>query len=166
MSDQNKRKPGKSTFKINHIEQSNFSDVKVFSSGYERTGSKKEPRDLANFGSYSMHFVLSGAGILEICGKSHSINANQIFFIFPNMPIKYYPEKQHPWRYSWMDFYGSKVSEILTRLDVSPLFPVIDAPPSIGDTAFERSLTFGDVVSSASQYGVRTRFAPSICSLS
>lgn len=122
----------KPAFRINHIGQSNFSDVKVFSSGYERVSAKKEPRDMSDFGSYSMHFVLSGSGVVEMSGKTHEVKANQIFFIFPNVPVKYYPEKAHPWRYSWMDFYGSKVLEILKRLGVSPDRPVIDSPASVG----------------------------------
>ncbi len=127
-----KRANKKSAFDINHIEQSSFSDVKVFSSGYERVSSLKEPRELNDFGSYSIHFVLSGAGTIEMLGKAHAVCANQIFFIFPDTPVKYYPEKAHPWRYSWMDFYGSKVQEILARLGVSPQNPVIDAPPELG----------------------------------
>lgn len=127
-----KRANKKSAFDINHIEQSSFSDVKVFSSGYERVSSLKEPRELNDFGSYSIHFVLSGAGTIEMLGKAHAVCANQIFFIFPDTPVKYYPEKAHPWRYSWMDFYGSKVQEILARLGVSPQNPVIEAPPELG----------------------------------
>lgn len=123
---------GKALFKINHIGTSNFSDVKVFSSGYERVSAKKKPRETDDFGSYSMHFVLSGGGTIEIDGAAHSVKSNQAFFLFPKTKISYYPDRTHPWRYCWMDFFGAKVIDILRRLGVDKDKPVIDAPPAVG----------------------------------
>lgn len=62
------------------------------------------------------HFVLSGKGTLEICGKSFTLRAGDMFFIPPGVEKRYYPSETEPWEYVWFSLstdiaesYGSLV---------------------------------------------------------
>lgn len=116
-------------FEINHIPNSFFSDIKIINSGYEKTSKKKPARMQDNFNSYSFHYVFSGKGYYKINGKEYTVTKNQIFVIFPNIPITYYPDRRYPWKYSWIDFYGVKSEEFLGMLNVSRENPILENLP-------------------------------------
>jgi AraC-like DNA-binding protein len=147
---------------INHIIFSNYSDIHVINAGYEKTAAKKPIRRLSDFKAFSMHFVMSGAGYLKVNNQTMRIEKNRIFFLFPNMPIEYYPDKKTPWKYSWIDFTGSKALEFLQRININKDNPVVrvDNPAAVS-RMFMQNVTdcslyesFSDIVATASFYKI------------
>ena len=123
----------KRLFEYNHIKSSSLSEIQVYNAGYEKTSGRKEPRVLEDFGGYSMHYVFSGSGFYELNGKTYEVNKDEIFFLFPDVKTAYYPNAKTPWKYSWIDFFGTKVNEILTRIGVDQRRPVLKvSDPAVG----------------------------------
>ena len=128
----------KPKFEINHIKSSSFSEVQIFNAGYEKTTAQKPPRVLSDFGSFSMHYVFSGCGYYICNSRTFEVKKNEIFFIFPKKEITYYPNKKTPWAYSWIDFYGTKVTDIFSSIGVTYSNPVIrNVPMQIGKLFLE-----------------------------
>ncbi len=57
---------------------------------------------------YTLHFILSGKGILEIYGKTYYLKQYDMFFIPPNVSMRYYPDEKEPWSYIWFETYGDR----------------------------------------------------------
>lgn len=55
---------------------------------------------------FTLHFILRGSGTLQINGKTEHLNKYDIFFIPPDIPFCYYPDKNDKWAYVWFDFIG------------------------------------------------------------
>lgn len=53
---------------------------------------------------YTLHFVISGKGYLEIGGKSFYIKSGEMFFIPPDIEMRYFPIDDDPWEYVWFSF--------------------------------------------------------------
>lgn len=60
---------------------------------------------------YTLHYVLSGKGFLKLNGIEYEIHSGQLFFLPPDMPILYYPDKKDPWKYIWFAFNGTQSEE-------------------------------------------------------
>ena len=58
---------------------------------------------------YTLHFVLSGRGQLDIYGKTYYLGEGDMFFIPPNTPMRYFPNEDDPWEYVWFSFAGEKI---------------------------------------------------------
>ena len=65
---------------------------------------------------YSLHFVLSGQGVFEIYGKRHKVGEQDMFLIPPNETVCYYPDRNDPWVYIWVDFVGDNAETLMKRL--------------------------------------------------
>ncbi len=55
---------------------------------------------------YTWHFVLSGSGTLEIADKTYNLKDGDMFFIPPDIKMRYYPENDDPWEYVWFALKG------------------------------------------------------------
>lgn len=75
--------------------------------------------------SYIIHFVRSGSGFLEVNGQTHRIYAGESFIIYPNTYVKYYPTQEDPWEYTWVNFVGMQVKDILSGISFSKKSPVL-----------------------------------------
>ncbi len=62
---------------------------------------------------YILHLCIDGKGYYEVEGKKYEITAGQSFIIYPGVKMKYYPDKDNPWTYVWIDFFGSGCSTLL-----------------------------------------------------
>lgn len=60
---------------------------------------------------YTWHFVMSGEGIINIYDKQFHIKEGDMFFIPPNVKMRYYPNHDNPWEYVWFAFKGEKTAE-------------------------------------------------------
>lgn len=87
---------------------------------------------------YVIHYIKKGAGTLEVEGRSFNLTAGQSFIIYPNTNIKYYPDKDNPWEYVWIDFTGIAIKDILAHIDISPSYPIFPAIDSSPEKIFER----------------------------
>ncbi len=55
---------------------------------------------------YTLHYVLSGKGFLELNGKKYLVKENEFFTYPPNIDLSYYPDENEPWTYFWFNFNG------------------------------------------------------------
>lgn len=55
---------------------------------------------------FTLHFIMRGSGTLKINGKTQHLKKYDMFFIPPNIPFCYYPDKNDKWAYIWFDFVG------------------------------------------------------------
>lgn len=56
---------------------------------------------------FTLHFVISGTGHLEIAGKKYEIHKNDIFALPDEIPFRYYPDQDDPWEYLFFEFKGA-----------------------------------------------------------
>ena len=81
---------------------------------------------------YLFHYVLSGTGKLiaaDSKGQSHEyqIHTGQGFMIFPRQITTYIADEKLPWEYTWLEFDGMRVREIIETAGLSPDHPVYHA---------------------------------------
>lgn len=77
---------------------------------------------------YTLHYILSGSGVLKLGGKTYFPKAGDIFVIPSGVSLCYYPDKENPWRYVWfgiMAEHGRHFSALGFSL-LSPLFSVVE----------------------------------------
>lgn len=79
--------------------------------GQEKCNPNKPISTHENPREYTFHFILSGTGYLVNKGKTYKLQANDVFFIPPKSELKhrkicYYPDKNDPWEYIWVNFVG------------------------------------------------------------
>ena len=65
---------------------------------------------------FAVHFVLSGKGIFEIRGKRYKLRQYDFFLIPPNETVSYYPDKNEPWTYVWIEFSGDNAALLSSRM--------------------------------------------------
>lgn len=73
---------------------------------------------------YTLHFILSGHGVMELYGKKYRLSEHQMFLIPIDADVCYYPDPKDPWSYVWIDFVG----------DIAPFF--VDRMGFSNDTPF------------------------------
>lgn len=66
---------------------------------------------------YTLHFVLSGEGVLKTGGEVYDVKAGEMFFLPPNEEICYYPRQEKPWTYVWFSFVGEDALRIKNNLE-------------------------------------------------
>ena len=55
---------------------------------------------------YTWHIVISGSGTLDVEDKTFHIKCGDMFFIPPDVKMRYYPDEQDPWEYVWFSLNG------------------------------------------------------------
>ncbi|SDN53260.1 AraC-type DNA-binding protein [Paenibacillus sp. yr247] len=63
--------------------------------------------------TFSLHFIVSGKGYVEMEGEQYPIQKGDAFLFFPYQEQKYYSSKEDPWNVRWVHFYGSHVKEFM-----------------------------------------------------
>lgn len=63
--------------------------------------------------TYSIHFIMSGKGYVEIDGDQHVLQKGDAFLYFPYQEQRYYSSKEDPWNVRWIHFYGKHLKEFL-----------------------------------------------------
>lgn len=76
---------------------------------------------------YHLHFVIGGAGVLEIEKKLYHLKADDIFLIPKGYPIHYCADNQNPWEYMWITFDGEMAEAYLSYADLTVDSPVIQS---------------------------------------
>lgn len=74
----------------------------------------------------SVHFVLSGKGVLEIYGKRHKVKQYDMFLIPAKEMMRYYPDSNDPWTYVWIDFVGDNAPLLIERMGFSRETPFFE----------------------------------------
>ncbi|OAS17668.1 helix-turn-helix transcriptional regulator [Paenibacillus oryzisoli] len=63
--------------------------------------------------TYSLHFVISGKGYVEIEGQLYTLQKGDAFLFPPYQEQRYYSSKDDPWDVRWVHFYGDQIKEFL-----------------------------------------------------
>ena len=100
---------------IKYLTHNCFFGVTPVIVGMERCAKdKKEVSVLKDH--YALHYVYEGEGIVTIDGKEHTVGENSLFLLSPDVHIRYKPASEHPWRYAWIEFFGTDVGSILEHI--------------------------------------------------
>jgi AraC-like DNA-binding protein len=110
-------------FFFKYLNYTENSDLDVIEYAYEQCSSDKPPVLSNKISRYTLHYILSGKGCVEINEKKYCLNCNTIFFITPNDKYKYYPDPKNPWKYVWISFYGSKAKFIFQQMGFTLEYP-------------------------------------------
>lgn len=72
-------------------------------------------RKVGTLNNFSIHFVLSGSGFVEIDGNQVLLKRGDAFLYFPMQEQRYYSSKDDPWNIRWVHFYGSVLNQFLSE---------------------------------------------------
>lgn len=67
--------------------------------------------------NYVIHYVIRGKGTFVNGGKAYALSAGQSFLIRPFTEVYYFPDKNDPWEYTWIDFDGEEYVRLLKKID-------------------------------------------------
>ena len=102
----------------------NYRDLAVFECGKEICV-KNKAISLTKKTYHLFHYVTDGSGTLVMNGVEHTLSKGMIFFIPKETDAIYYSNKDDAWSYEWVGFYGERIDEILSFLNVSVDNPII-----------------------------------------
>lgn len=115
-----------------------FIDMCLYQYGYEQC------KPQASFGPfirnhYLFHYVISGSGTLIATNSSgvdqtFHVKSGQGFMIFPGQNTHYFADREHPWEYTWIEFDGVRVEEVLLNSGISinqPIYRTTDKGLSV-----------------------------------
>ncbi len=116
---------------FNIFPNENFIDLNMYQYGYEQCKPGHSFGPIAR-NHYLFHYIISGTGTLIAENSKHesqnySIKSGQGFLIFPNQITTYYADSKIPWEYTWIEFDGLKVKEIVDITNFSLDTPVYHA---------------------------------------
>ena len=90
-------------------------DLSLYSAGIEQCKSEYTYGPIVR-SYYVMHFVFSGKGQLTINEHSFDVKAGDIFLIPANKVATYQADKNHPWKYGWVNFLGINAEQYFYSL--------------------------------------------------
>lgn len=95
-------------------------------------GNGYKPRDFHKWGPgvrdiYALHYVIAGRGYFQANNVTYTLKAGESFIIFPQTKVYYYPDKNDPWEYTWIDFKGKEVLNLLANTRFATYMPVAPA---------------------------------------
>ena len=64
---------------------------------------------------YLIHFISAGKGRYEVGGKVFTLSAGEGFIIYPGARTLYRADRDQPWTYHWVDFYGREADALMAR---------------------------------------------------
>lgn len=108
-----------------------FVDLGLYQFGWEQC----KPSHLygpAARNHYLFHYVISGTGLLMADDskgetQTYQIRSGQGFMLFPGQITTYIADEKLPWEYTWLEFDGLRVRELLEITGFSPDAPIYHA---------------------------------------
>ena len=76
----------------------------------------------------TIHLVVEGKGTFFVNGNKYYVKKGDMFFLFPNTTVSYYPNKKEPWKYYWLNIDGPQVQGYISMLNLSPARAVVACP--------------------------------------
>lgn len=109
------------------------SEINVLYSGHQECKPLHESGGVRDH--YLMHYVLSGRGTVRIAGKTHAVTRGGAFTFFPRERHWYQADSEHPWKYAWVGFTGTRAGVLLGRAGITGASPVYQSAysPDIAD---------------------------------
>ena len=84
----------------------NIGDNTVLGAGYDNFKVTKPEKHFRIQPFFTWHFIISGSGILEVEKMKFELGSGDMFFIPPNVKMRYYPDSDDPWEYVWFSLSG------------------------------------------------------------
>ena len=96
----------------------------VYNTGYERcTGGHKWGPALRDH--YLVHYVRSGKGTYTVGDTTYSLQAGDLFLVYPSVPVSYTADRDDPWEYYWVGFNGTEARRMLQATGFTKKVPVV-----------------------------------------
>lgn len=74
---------------------------------------------------FLIHHVVSGRGTYTAGERKWDIRAGDTFIVWPYKEVTYTADRNDPWEYYWVGFFGSDAPALLAHTDLSESKPVI-----------------------------------------
>jgi AraC family transcriptional regulator of arabinose operon len=123
-----------------HVTNTSTHDIIPIECGKEKCKKDKEILHKC-YNYYAFHCVIEGKGFYKIKNKTYEIRKNTIFAFFPGEEIIYYPDKNEPWEYCWINFIGIKAKNFCDRAKLTPSEPIYQFKNPEIPECFEKLLT-------------------------
>lgn len=68
---------------------------------------------------YSLHFIQEGRGLLKYGDTEVNLKAGMCFVLYSDTAVEYYPDRNDPWSYIWIDIDGEGIAKLLERCGFS-----------------------------------------------
>lgn len=78
---------------------------------------------------YLIHAVVRGKGIYRTETEEYTLQAGDVFLVYPNTTISYTADEADPWEYCWVGFNGSDALRMLEAAGFRPDAPVLRELP-------------------------------------
>lgn len=107
--------------------------LSVYSTGYEQCDSN-HTWGPALRDHYLIHFVVAGKGTLRCNQQEYTVEAGQLFIIYPSQVASYQADANDPWEYDWVGFNGTDARRLVKLTGLSRQQPVChsDDPEKTG----------------------------------
>ena len=84
---------------------------------------------MLKYREYSAHFILEGAGIYEVNGKTYALEAGDGFMITPEAVCSYTADQKRPWKYIYISFAGTEADALVQSAGLSRENVIFHFPP-------------------------------------
>ena len=84
----------------------NIGNSTVLDVGYDNFTLTKPEKHFRIQTFFTWHFIISGSGTLEVDKMKFELSSGDMFFIPPNVKMRYYPNPNDPWEYVWFSLNG------------------------------------------------------------
>ncbi len=74
---------------------------------------------------YLIHAVIRGKGIYRTETEEYTLQAGDVFLVYPNTTVSYTADEADPWEYCWVGFNGSDALRMLETAGFRPDAPVL-----------------------------------------
>lgn len=99
-------------------------DLIVYDCGREQcVGSKYVNKGIKPY--YLFHYVRSGKGTFIQNGKRYTVQAGEMFAIFPHCVVEWFPDKKEPWLYEWFSVGGRLADSYVANSGITLDNPVV-----------------------------------------
>ncbi len=109
---------------FHYFPNNNETDLNVYMIGYHNFHYIKAERFVRQQPCYTLHYIISGKGFLQVNGKKISVYPNQVFYLDNKASFCYYPDDSDPWEYVFFELSGNYVGNYAEMLNLSADDPV------------------------------------------
>lgn len=76
---------------------------------------------------YHLHVVQSGKGTLRAAGSIFPVHEGQMFLLKHGEEVRYTADREDPWSYSWVTFWGSEAKSLVKEIGFEDGIYVLDS---------------------------------------
>ncbi len=100
------------------------SGINLCEYGYEDFQNRRSNTRKRKISTHVLQFVVRGEGQYFIKDNIFDLNENTLFYLPPNIPLKYQRRKSNPYKYFWITLQGKNVIRLLQNFGITADNPV------------------------------------------